>query len=216
MPGREARAQEGAPRAIASTINSGDYDDYLMLAVDNQGKTLSGYYNDGKCRFMFRDALSPTELGQRRELGEAYIVDSWVPAHPDHYFTTVIYSQLPKGYRFQLTLEPGSNDGSRPKDCRSRITLDRSDQVGDSLNDIGVVRKRNAHVFTITRTGGKLIRASREERLPPPGTGVWITRTYPPDSSPKGFVYLNWYDPRGTSHHGYAREKDLYASQPIP
>jgi hypothetical protein len=121
-PAGAALAQDGKPHEVVSTISSGYFDDYLMLAVDGKAKTLSGYYNDGKCRFVFRDALSPTELYQRSELGEAYVVDSWDPAHPDRHFTTTLYSKTPDGYRSQLTLEPGPRDENRPKACRDRIS----------------------------------------------------------------------------------------------
>jgi hypothetical protein len=212
----EALAQEGKSREIVSTISGGYFDDYLMLAVDEKGKTLSGYYNDGKCRFIFRAALSPTQLDQRSELGEAYVVDSWDPAHPDRHFTTKIYSKTPNGYRNQLTLEPGSRDENRPKTCRDRISLDRSSWVSESFYDVGVVRKRGARVFTIARAGEKPTPAPRKDRLPPPGTGVWIDRTYSPAFSPEGFVHLGWYDPPGTPHGGYVRQTDLYAPQPLP
>jgi hypothetical protein len=214
--GGEALAQAGKPPEKAITISGGYFDDYLMLAVDEKGKTLSGYYNDGKCQFIFRDALSPTELYQRSELGEAYAVDSWDPAHPDRHFTTTLYSKVHDGYRSQLTLEPGSRDENRPKACRSRISLDRSSWVSESFYDVGVVRKRGARVFTIARAGEKPTPAPRKDRLPPPGTGVWIDRTYSPAFSPEGFVHLGWYDPPGTPHGGYVRQKDLYASQPLP
>lgn len=212
----EALAQEGKPRKKAITISGGYFDDYLMLAVDEKGKTLSGYYNDGKCRFTFRDALSPTELDQRSELDEAYVVDSWDPTHPDRHFTTKIYSKTPDDYRSQLTLEPGFRDENRPKACRNRISLDRSSWVSASFYDVGVVRKRGARVFTIARAGEKPTPAPREDRLPPPGSGVWIDRTYSPAFSPEGFVLLGWYDPPGTPHGGYVRQKDLYPSPPLP
>jgi len=211
-----ALAQDGKPREVVSTISSGYFDDYLMLAVDGKAKTLSGYYNDGKCRFVFRDALSPTALYQRSELGEAYVVDSWDPAHPDRHFTTTLYSKTPDGYRSQLTLEPGPRDENRPKACRDRISLDRSSWVSESFYDVAVVRKRGARVFTIARAGEKPTPAPRKDRLPPPGTGVWIDRTYSAAFSPKGFVRLNWYDPPGTPHGGYVRQQDLYPSQPLP
>ncbi|HWW28312.1 MAG TPA: hypothetical protein VNZ85_20680 [Caulobacter sp.] len=214
--GGQALAQEGKPGAIVSTIRGGYFDDYLMLAVDEKGKTLSGYYNDGKCRFIFRDALSPVELYQRSELGEAYAVDSWDPARPDRHFTTTLYSKVKDGYRSQLTLEPGLSDENRPKACRRRITLDRSSWVSESFYDVGVVRRRGARVFAIERAGEKPKPAARKDRLPPPGAGVWIDRTYSPGFSPEGFVYLGWYAPPGTPHGGYVRQQDLYASQPLP
>ncbi|KRA71875.1 hypothetical protein ASD89_13095 [Caulobacter sp. Root656] len=216
MLGGSSQAKEEKPRETASTLTSGYFDDYLMLAVNEAGKTLSGYYNDGKCRFVFRDALAPVELYQRRELGEAYTVDSWDPAHPDRHFTTTLYSKARDGYRSQITLEPGEGDENSPRYCRSRITLDRSSWVGESFIDVGVVRKRGARVFTIAHAGEKLTPAPRENRLPPPGDGVWIAKTYSRAFSPEGFVYLNWYDPPGTPHGGYVRQEDLYPSPPLP
>jgi hypothetical protein len=211
-----ALAQAEKPGEKAITISGGYFDDHLMLAVNTEGKTLSGYYDDGKCRFIFRDALSPTVLYQRSELGEAYAVDSWDPDHPDRHFTTTLYSKTPNGYRDQLTLEPGPRDENRPKACRDRISLDRSSWVSESFYDVAVVRKRGARVFTIARAGEKPTPAPRKDRLPPPGTGVWIDRTYSAAFSPKGFVRLNWYDPPGTPHGGYVRQEDLYPSQPLP
>lgn len=216
MLGGQALALEEKSGEKAITISGGYFDDYLMLAVDEKGKTLSGYYNDGKCRFIFRDALSPTELYQRSDFGEAYVVESWEPAHPDRHFTTEIYSKARDGYSSQLTLEPGDRDENRPKACRTRISLDRSSSIGDSYYDVGVVRKRGARVFTIKRAGEKPTPAPRKIRLPPPDTGVWINRTYSAAYSPKGFANLAWYDPTGASHGGYVRQGDLYASQPLP
>ena len=216
MLGGQALAQAEKSGEKAITISGGYFDDYLMLAVNKAGNTLSGYYNDGKCRFIFRDALSPTELYQRGDFGEAYVVDSWEPAHPDRHFTTQIYSRARDGYNSQLTLEPGDRDENRPKACRTRISLDRSSSISDSYYDVGVVRKRGAQVFTITRSGEKPTPAPRKDRLPPPGTGVWINRTYSAAFSPKGFANLAWYDPPGTPRGGYVRQGDLYASQPLP
>jgi len=214
MLGVKAIAQEGGSREIAVTIDGGYFDDYLMLAVDTKAKRLSGYYNDGKCKFIFRDMLSPVELYQRPELGEAYAVDSWDPARPARHFTTTLYSKARGGYRSQITLEPGSSDEDGPRDCRGRITLDRSSWVGESFIDVGVVRKRGARVFTIAHAGEKLTPAPRENRLPAPGHGVWIAKTYSRAFSPEGFVYLNWYAPSGAPIGGYVRLKDLYASPP--
>jgi hypothetical protein len=55
--------------ATASTLLSGDFDDYLMLAADPEAKALSGYYDDGKCRFAFRGSRTPIELYQRSDFG---------------------------------------------------------------------------------------------------------------------------------------------------
>jgi hypothetical protein len=216
MLGGEALAQAEKPGEKAITISGGYFDDYLMLAVNKDGKTLSGYYNDGKCRFIFRDALSPTELYQRSDLGEAYAVDSWDPAHPDRHFSTQIYSKARDGYSSQLTLEPGDRDENRPKACRTRISLDRSSSISDAYYDVGVVRKPGAQVFKITRAGRKPTPAPPKDRLPPPGTGVWINRTYSAAFSPKGFASVAWYDPTGTPLGGYVRQGDLYPSQPRP
>jgi hypothetical protein len=216
MLGGEVLAQEEKKGEIVRTLSGGTFDSYLMLAVDEKGKTLSGYYNDGKCRFIFRDALSPFVQYQRSELGETYVVASWDPAHPDRHFTTTIYSKARNGYRSQLTLEPGYRDENRPKACHDRISLDRAEWVPTNFLEVGVMRKRGARLVPITSPGRKPKPVSRKDRLPPPGVGVWIVRPESPDFCPTGFVYLYWYVPRGTPHDGCVRQKDLYASQPLP
>lgn len=44
----------------------------------------------------------------------------------------------------------------------------------------------------------------------PRDTGVWITKTYSAAWSFPGFVEIHWYNPPGTPHLGYVRERDLY------
>jgi hypothetical protein len=213
MVGSNVMANEAQPVKMVSTISSGNFDDYLMLAVDDEGKSISGYYNDGLCRIAFHGALTPITLYQRSDFGEAYEVDAWDPKRPDRRFTTVIYSRAIGSYRDQLTLEPSQDRESSAKECRHRITLDRSNSVSQSFIGVGVVRTPNAPLFQIMRSGDSPKRSRDKLRLPPPNTGVWISRTYLPAAATKGFVYLNWYSPPGTPHGGYVRQRDLY---PMP
>lgn len=204
-------AEQGT--SLPSTLFGGNFDDYLMLAIDRNTHTIDGYYNDGKCQFAFRDSLSPTTLYQRSDFGEAYIVDSWNPVRPAKHFTTTIYSRAKDGYQAQLTLEPGQGNAARPSRCRARITLDRSDHA--DFVGVRVVRRLHAPLFRIGH-GGKLklaMHLAHLDRVPPPGTGVWAARTYSAAYSPKGYVYTNWYAPSGTPRGGYIRSRDLY---PLP
>jgi hypothetical protein len=202
----------GDEPATASTLLSGDFDDYLMIAADPEAKMLSGYYDDGKCRFAFRGARTPIELDQRSDFGEAYSVDSWEPSQPQRRFTTTVYSRAKGGYQTQLTLEPGQGDANRPPGCRSRISLDRADNVGD-YKAVRVIRSPHAPVFTITGNGKATKVVLSKKRPPKPGSGVWVARTYSAAYSPKGLVAIGWYSPPGTPHGGYVRERDLY---PLP
>ena len=214
--GSTATAEDKVPPK--PTLFSGYFDDYLMVAANADARMLSGYYDDGKCRFAFRGPLVPTELYQRRDFGEAYMVDSWDPAFPARRFTTEIYSRAIGGYQTQITLEPGQRDPNRPRACRWRISLDRAGNVSNSFVAVRVVRTPQAKLVNITGVittpRGKVPRIVASRTRPPKvGTGVWVNQTYSRVYSPRGLVYLNWYDPSGTVHGGYIRERDLY---PLP
>lgn len=205
-----------APAVIGPGLLSGYFDDYLILAADRDGRVLSGYYDDGACRFAFSDALTPVELYQRRDLGEAYSVRSWDPAQPTRVFNTQIYSRARGGFNESITLEPGSRDPNRPSACRSRITLDRASHVSNSFVAVRVVRKSRPAIFRVLREGGATrILRDRSQRPPKRSAGVWVDRVSPSAAAPAGYIYLNWYDPPGTPQGGYIRERDLYPVPPI-
>ncbi len=198
-----------------STLYSGDFDDFLMIAANHETGLLSGYYDDGKCRFAFRDTLTPVELDQRRDFGEAYIVQSWEPAHPDRLFTTTLYSRSRDGYQGAITLEPGRNDATRPAACRWRITLDRAGNVSADYLGVRVVRKSRPKVFDYAAVRKSARMVPKRQKPLRQATGVWAAPTYLPAAATRGFVYLNWYDPPGTPQGGYVRESDLYPLPPI-
>jgi hypothetical protein len=203
----------GAP--IKPNLYGGYFDDFLMVAADHETGLLSGYYDDGKCRFVFRDRLQPIELYQRRDFGEAYEVQSWAPASPDRLFTTTLYSRSRNGYQGAITLEPGHNDATRPAGCRWRIALDRASNVSNSFAGVRVIRKSRPTVFDIVPDGKTVKMVVKRQRPLHRGTGIWADRTSSPEYSPKGFVLINWYDPPGTPQGGYVRERDLYPLPPL-
>lgn len=205
-----AKAQTTLDAPKASTLNSGNFDDFLMLAADHDRGTLSGYYDDGRCRFAFLGPLTPTALYQREDFGEAYEVEAWEPSHPELPFPTTIYSRARGGYQAQLTLEPGGDGPERPAGCRSRISLDRFGNTADSFYAVRIVRNPRAPVFDFKKIGGKLRLVRTRQRAPGAGKGVWAAHTYSADRSRRGFVYVNWYWPVGTPHGGYLRTADLY------
>ena len=209
--GGPAIAQDRPATAMVSTLLSGNFDDYLMVAANHTANVLSGYYNDGKCRFAFHGALTPVEQYQRRDFGESYEIESWDPRRPERTFVTIIYSRARGGYSTQLTLEPGQRDINRPQGCRWRITLDRMNWVSESFLEVRVVRESKASVFDIKRSGEPPTLPVPHRHLPPEGSGVWVAKTYSAAYTPKGFVYLNWYDPPGTPRGGYVRDHALYS-----
>jgi hypothetical protein len=202
-------------RDVASkptTISSGNFDDYLMMAVDTTGKTLSGYYNDCRCRFIFKDALTPIELYQRADFGEAYDLDAWDPALPRRHFRVQIYSRGVQGFNGQVTLELSQNRAERPSQCRSRITLDREGSVSNDLIGVRVVSTAGAPVFDRAQQRIPLRQRSKREASPRVGTGVWVAKDY--SKAPRrNYVYVNWYEPLGTPRGGYIREDHLF---PMP
>jgi hypothetical protein len=208
-----AAAAEVPAQPTKSTLYSGDFDDFLMLAADDEAHSLSGYYNDGKCRFSFWDSLTPIELYQRRDFGEAYSVQSWDPAHPERIFTTTLYSRARGGYQEQITLEPGQDHANRPTACRWWITLDRSDNVSNSYFGVRVVRKDRPRVFDIVSAGGTTRMIAVRRKPLRTATGVWAARTWSAAYSPAGYTHIAWYDPPGTPQGGYVRDGDLF---PLP
>jgi hypothetical protein len=212
MFGSGLAAQASEPK-ITPTLYSGYFDDFLMLAAHQETGMLSGYYDDGKCRFAFRGKLTPIELYQRSDFGEAYSVQSWEPAHPDRLFNTTLYSRSRDGYQGAITLEPGNNDAARPSACRWRITLDRASNVSNSFLGVRVVRKSRPTVFDIVPAGTSVKLVLKRQKPLRQGTGVWAVETYSPAYAPKGFVSINWYDPPGTPQGGYVKEDALH---PLP
>jgi hypothetical protein len=84
-----------------SSLLSGYFDDHLMIAADQESGTLSGYYNDGKCRLFFQGPLQVVELYQRKDFGEAY-TPSTTRVGGGKEFTTEIYSRARGGFQEQV------------------------------------------------------------------------------------------------------------------
>jgi hypothetical protein len=192
------------------SISAGYFDDFLMLAVDNESQVLSGYYDDGKCRFYFIGALTPVELYQRRDFGEAYTPESIVIGKKSPQFTTEIYSRAKNGFYDQITIEPSVED--KRTNCRSRISLDRSSSVSNSFIAVRVVGKNKPKLYQIKSTGSdtQVVRDRKTKSLKR-YQGVWVAKTYSPAYSPKGFQYINWYDPEGKPLAAYIKNEDLFA-----
>ena len=188
------------------SLASGDFADYLMLAVDGEGHQLSGYYDDGRCRFVFHGALDPVELDQRADLGEAFTPVAKSLDSPTKSFDIEIYSVAKGGFQTQVTLAMWNKD--RPKGCPERLSLDRSDNVSDfGMIGVRVARARDTKVYKLD--GDAFV--PDDDTLPPArGTGVWIRKSYATSPIPPGYVYANWYMPRGTPHGGWLREANLF------
>ncbi len=192
------------------SISSGFFDDFLMLAVDDESKFLSGYYNDGKCRFYFKGSLTPVELYQRRDLGEAYTPKSIVIGKKSSSFTTEIYSRAKNGFYDQITIEPAIED--KRINCRTRISLDRSSSVGMSFIGVRVVDKNNPKLYQIKSNGAdRKITRDRKTKSLERYQGVWVLNTYSPAYSPEGYQYIKWYDKDGTGFGAYIKDEDLVA-----
>lgn len=189
------------------TIHGGFYDDYLMISADPETKLLSGYYNDGRCRFYFRTALQPTLLFQRSDYGEAYIAEAWVPGKEKRKFSVEIYSIAKGGFNSQITLRPGEE---KPKACRDRISLDFAYDVGNWLIDIRVLRTKRPALYQIKKVGAqyKLVRDRRHFPVRP-NSSVWVSKTYSENYSPKGYVLIGWHA-NGAIRMAYVREQSLY------
>jgi hypothetical protein len=192
------------------SISSGYFDDFLMLAVDNESQRLSGYYDDGKCRFYFKGPLIPVELYQRRDFGEAYTPESIVIGKKRQQFTTEIYSRAKNGFYNQLTIEPSIED--KRTNCRSRISLDRSSSVSNSFIGVRVIGKNKPKLYQIKSTGSDtLVVRDRKTKSLKKYQGVWVAKTYSPAYSPEGYQYINWYDQSGKPFAAYIKDEDLVA-----
>ncbi len=203
--GAGAGAGAGAKTTPVS-LASGDFADYLMLAVDGEGRQLSGYYDDGRCRFVFHGALDPVVLDQRAEFGEAFRPTGKSLDPTAKPFDIEIYSVAKGGFQTQLTLAMWDKD--RPKGCPERMSLDRSDNVSDyGMIGVRVVRSLSTKVYKL----GDGAFVPDDEPMPPAqGSGVWIRKSYATSPIPPGYVYANWYMPRGATHGGWLREADLF------
>jgi hypothetical protein len=191
------------------SISSGFFDNSLMLAVDYETQLLSGYYDDGKCRFYFKGQLIPVELYQRRDLGEAYTPESIMIGKRDSQFTTAIYSRAKNGFYDQVTIEFYVED-KRTK-CRPRLSLDRSSSVSNSFIGVRVVGKNKPKLYQIRSTDSdtQVVR-DRKTKSPKRYKGVWVTRTYSAAYSREGYQYINWYDRDGKGFAAYIKDEDLF------
>ncbi len=192
------------------TLTSGTFNGTVSLAVDSDRRLLSGYFDDGRCRFQFDGPLQPVALPQRSELGEAYSLRGWDPRTPERSFSVALYTLARGGFRDQLTIEADDRDPNRPAACRWRTSLDRDSWVSSSFIGVRVVSARHAKV-SAGKPDGDGVRLERStEAAVPRGTVVWVGKTYSPGWNLPGLVQANWYQPVGTPHGGYLREADLY------
>ncbi|WP_374614787.1 WG repeat-containing protein [Sphingorhabdus sp.] len=193
------------------TLRSGEFgDERLILAADPERGVVSGYFRDGDCRVFFTGPLRPVTQYQRPELGESYDLQSWDPRRPAATFTTTLYSRARGGFNDQITLEPGPDDANRPAACRWRISLDRAAHVSNGLVGAAVVARARPQRFELAQTGEDLRLVPKGRAALPRDSGVWINKTYGAAWFPAGMVRISWYDPPGTPHGGYVRERDLY------
>jgi hypothetical protein len=209
-----ALGQSSSPKPQI-TFQSSNYDDFLIVAADPDAGTMAGYYNDGVCRFMFRDRLRLADMGQRYDLGEGYDVTSWVPGKESRTFMTELYSRAIGGFRTQITLEPSRNDLNRPTRCRSRMTLDLAQSISNSYLDIRVVRVGRAPMFAFRKTGGRVRLLRTRGKGPRALEGVWVQKTWSAEYRRRGFVSIAWYD-EVSARGGMIRERDLFPIAPLP
>ncbi len=196
-----------------STLFSGEFDGALWVAADHEGRRLSGYYDNGKCRFAFGGALKPRILYMTPDYGEAYELEGWNPATPDRRFSVQIYSPARGGFQALISLRLGGGDTPTTSKCRWRIALDRANNVSNSFLAVRVVRVSRPRIYDILKAGDAPSLQPRGKSRPPKGGAVWATKTYSKDYSPQGFVSINWYPHDGPPRGGYIREHDLY---PMP
>ncbi|MBB4127543.1 hypothetical protein GGR77_002857 [Xanthomonas translucens] len=190
----------------------GTFDGGLLLAVDIDAGTISGYLHDGACRLAFSGRLSPVELYQRSDVGEAYVVDTWVPGQPAGRFQSEVYSLAKGGFARQITLEP-SRDGL-PGACPDRMSLDRRDNVSTSYVGIRVLKQSRAPLYQVKQTSRGLEMVQDTSVRPPKADmGVWVNKSYRPAELTRGYVHVAWYEADGTPRVGYVREASLY---PLP
>jgi hypothetical protein len=196
---------------LESTLFSGEFDGVLWVAADHDGKRLSGYFKDGKCRFAFGGALKPVFLYQARDFGEAYEVEGWNPATPEKRFSIEVYSMARNGFQGLISLRFGGGDTPTTSKCGWRRTLDRANNMSNSFIAVRIVRKSHPRIYDLVKPGDPPLLKLQTKDWPAKGSAVWVTRSYSDGYSPKGFVNINWYPPEGPPKGGYIREHDLYA-----
>jgi hypothetical protein len=202
------------------TLFSGTFEQ-LMLVADADAKVLSGYYRSARggrhCRLYLRGPLVRASLGQRNDVGEAYSVEAWDPAHPGAPMTAEIFSIAREGFRQQLILSISSGLSNA---CRAAETFDRGygaslnryDWVSNSFVGVRVVRASRMRLYELEKRNGVLRRVRVYIRAPRRYDGVWVDKTYSPEYSPRGMVRIAWYD-GGTPHGAYVHERDLFAAR---
>jgi hypothetical protein len=204
-------ADDGPPRE--STVFSGEFDGVLRIAADHEGKRLSGYFDDGKCRFAFGGALTPVLLYSARDFGEAYEIEGWNPATPERRFPLQIHSPARGGYQALISLQLGGGDTPTTSKCRWRITLDRANNVSNSYVAVRVVRTSHPRIYDILKAGDPPSLQPGSKSRPARGSAVWAAKTFSNPFSPQGFVSISWYPDDGPPRGSYIREHDLY---PLP
>lgn len=194
-----------------STLFSGTFDGVLSIAADDQGKRLSGYYKDGKCRFAFGGALKPVLLFGTPDYGEAYELEGWNVDTPERRFTVEAFSKARGGFQELITLRLGGGDPSTTSKCRSRLTIDRAGNMSSVFIAVRTVRSARPQIYEILNEGAQPSPQPRGATRPTKGDVVWVTRPSSRAYSPTGFVAINWYPSEGPPKGGYVRERDLYA-----
>ncbi len=208
-----ASASTGKREALKSTIFSGTFGPALMVAADHEGMRLSGFYNDGKCRFAFAGKLEPKLLYMWPDYGEAYEIEGWNPATPELRFSVMIYSLARNGYQALISLRTGSGDTHTTMKCPWRITLDRSVWMSSTFLGVRVVRASHPRIYEFKKDGKSLALQTRDAGRLAKNTGVWMNTIYSDPSTHKGLVPIAWYPGDGRPRGGYIRETDLY---PLP
>jgi hypothetical protein len=199
------------PAILESTLFSGEFDGVLRIAADHEGKRLSGYFNDGKCRFALGGALKPVLLYGRPDYGEAYEIEGWNPATPDKRFSIEMNSMARNGFQGLISLRFGGGDTPTTSKCSWRRTLDRANNMSSTYIAVRVVRKSRPRIYDLEKPGDPPQLKLQTKGWPAKGSAVWVTRSTTKEYSPKGFVYIGWYPAEGPPKGGYIRERDLYA-----
>jgi hypothetical protein len=204
-----AAADVSAP--VESTLFSGEFDGILRIAADHEGKRLSGYFDDGKCRFALGGALKPVLLYGRPDNGEAYEVEGWNPATPEKRFSIEVFSLARHGFQDLISMRFGGGDTSTTIKCSWRRTLDRANNMSSTFIAVRVIRKSHPHIYDLVKAGNPPLLKLNAKDWPAKGSAVWVTISYSEGYAPKGFVNINWYPAEGPPKGGYIREHDLYA-----
>ncbi len=199
------------PTPMESTLFSGEFDSVLKVAADHDGKRLSGYFDDGKCRFAFGGALKPHLLYMTPNYGEAYEIEGWNPSTPEKRFSIEVYSLARDGFQSLISMRFGGGDTPTTSKCSWRRTLDRANNMSNSFIAVRVIRTPHPQIYDLMKAGEPPRQQPRGSTRPAKGHGVWVSKTYGKDWSPEGFVMINWYPEDGPPRGGYIREKDLYA-----